>query len=63
MKKSINKDGLTLAKNHVKDLNNLLGEYKVKDVSIKNGFTIIIDESKIASTSTNNLTKDSFKYQ
>lgn len=47
IKKSINKDDLVFANKHVKDLNNLLVENNIKDVSIENGFTIIIDESKI----------------
>ena len=55
VKNSINKDDLTIAENHVKDLNNIIVEYNVKDVSMDSGFTIIIDESKIASTSANTM--------
>ncbi|MBU3157706.1 hypothetical protein LL037_25520 (plasmid) [Clostridium estertheticum] len=50
IEKSINKDDLTIAKNRVKDLNNLIVEYNVKDVSMESGFTIIIDESTSANT-------------
>jgi len=55
IKNSINKNDLQLAKDRVVTLNNLIAQYKVKDVSVANGFTININDSKLASTSTSNL--------
>jgi len=56
MKNSFSKADLTLANNRIKVLNNLITEYKVKDVSMKDGFTMIIDESKIQDSSSSKLT-------
>ncbi|MCB2323950.1 hypothetical protein LGL55_19385 [Clostridium tagluense] len=50
IKNSISKADLQLAKNRVITLNKLIDQYKVKNVSITNGFTIIIDESTSANT-------------
>lgn len=52
VKKTINKSDLTIAENHVKELNNIIRLNNVKKVSLEDGFVVTVSDKDIPSINT-----------